>query len=1745
MTHLFSALLEQSLTACWVIPAVLLLRFCLKKAPKRVTNLLWLVVAFRLICPVSFESNLSLVTQAQNLSHAAAELRDEIEAYRPVDTQPTVTLPEDIVFDNPVTPTEPVWPENPALPIIPESPEAPEIVIPPVETPREQPFISRQLVLRAGCGIWLAGVAAMALFGLISTRQWRKRVQTAVRCEDGLWRSESVESPFILGVLRPKIYLPFVLPFGAESHVIAHEQAHLKRRDPLWKCFAFALLAVYWFHPLVWVSYFLFCRDIELACDQQVTRYLDAEGKKAYSRALLACTVSRDPLLCPLSFGEVGVKARVKAVLRKNPSKVFVFTALVLCTILIICCAANPKEEHPWDEAYRQTLEDLLKQYGANEDYGLQSVTTLDLWEDGVPELLVVRKVDETVHSEAVTTLMIYEYTGGEAVLRYDASFSKTSGNTEILWNRAEVGVRFMVFTELTDKADYPNVQKAQVITVSNPIPDDWSVSSRLYNQMEDGRWIDHGHSSGYEARILDEAEVTALFSDIESLMGLDWQKFLKENWGAVSYQYIFAEALTQLNKDRRYEPRYTELVDFDLDGIPEMITTMGDRIYVYFCDLENGTYDLTRTIDVGGPYGQPDNHIYALNIVQGKPTLIVHGTLTSMEFIQAFTWGDGNMAHGGNVRLFTAKGDGTGLRSNLTDHETWHEKDGNRITDPEEYERLRAELLQDAVEYDLDYLSPSLSNSGYTNIEQLYACDYPLFQFPTEPDMSKVYAPVLRALIGQYDFFDAGDGTLPVLGLKYAGLYDLGGDETPELVTLVNTKDEDNVLHMTLRVHNTYSGNAQIVYQTELGSRHMQTDVSYSFAVKDGLLVTYHSPSEWYEEEIHVVTRLGGTMYEPELTVYHAVATGEDGKLEQYFIDNEPVSAGHYGHTLYNVMNGTMEIDACWDVAPASKADLEAFLAKMKVVLHEDPPVGYGETAAEAHHSMLSGLMTVHGTTPDGIVGATIVDLEQDGVPELLVQHGMALELYRYEKNHSRLIWNGNIGVRFGQTDASYEYIITTHIDTFCIIIHDSKDAWMEEVWRVITLENGVIHEKELRAWAEADTSFLPERDNLIHFSIDGVEVPEKRYYYQLIDYIDGGMAVSAVHPYARPNSGEYMADLLNQLAAGNLPEIGDSEHRAIAWWLMANNDGEPLDEQTALKFGAAKREFPAEPPIRCEEGSVFMWNEPYDFCRYVQNGGEEWLILAYREERTEIARGTAYHVNKNGYLTAVEKDLVLDTFRATLVGDFDGQTLVHRRYHTDCYSGMDGCQDCFRSDLILWNAERTEYVKLMENEPLAELFTVISRDERWVYVTYQTGPAHSEYNQQTTLRINLEEKTCVQVGREGLTDSPNVLMTNYPHVDDPYTAPLHAVMDNASTALLPQAWDERQLWLALEFPDREHWTLYRNGQTVYGVNRDGQTKRLDPVCIELIEAMGMEHVWGTMWDYARQLHRPTGFVLKIDGQPVAVDSDFAMLDWFGANHSPMLDVEQLGELLNVPVEAADDAIRTQPEGLRASLGFYDTWITVTDGKQSSEVQCFYNPATFEGRHYVPADALQGLFSVAMTWSEQNDVWTLELTTLPTLKAMAADAAAQLGAVYTPRGPMEDRLMVGYQTVVDYGGGQALMNFLPDLNRPIFALGPVLHKMTMLDRGYLRTYESNGKVTQSLYAQAISSETIPLEYDEITCIDQRVQLYSLKKNGKYGFAFIPWGNYTATVSPCRWEKPMSITEMCGALASYNATGEW
>lgn len=921
----------------------------------------------------------------------------------------------------------------------------------------------------------------------------------------------------------------------------------------------------------------------------------------------------------------------------------------------------------------------------------------------------------------------------------------------EIFWNRAEVGVRFMVFTPLTDKADYPNVQKAQVIAVSNPIPDDWSVSSRLYNQMEDGRWIDHGHSSGYEARILDEAEVTALFADTESLMERDWQKFLKKNAGATCYQRAYLKELETI--DSTEGPIcHTLLLDMDQDGTPELITgsrdeESGPAVYLLAYRPEppyNGVDYLYRQ-QLSYRYGNDENRIFSVTEYRGKPVLLYYlgGS--------GGGWNDWIMAvtmENGDFQVSSLKADGgpdaAGIRSNLKDHRKSGPLFGaeqETLISAEEFESLRAELLQNACDFDLSVYKRADFYSEQHVWNVLSRCKMETFAFSQTEVTADEYAPVLRALIGQYGFFDTGDGTLPVLGLKYAGLYDLGGDETPELVTLVNTKDEDLTLHMTLRVYRSDNGTAKLTYQTELGSRYLQTDVSYSFAVGQNYLMTYHSPSEWLEEVVCVTSSLG-TEYET-MEVYRALYPDVEGAEPQFWIDGEAVSAGQYV-TLDYYKENAIEIDACWDVAPANKADLEAFLAKMKVVLHEDPPVGYGETAAEAHHSMLSGLMTVHGTTPDGIVGATIVDLEQDGVPELLVQHGMTLELYRYEKNHSRLIWSGKIGLYFGQSDVSHQYVINTHGEQPCIIVYDAEESWTEEVLRVITLKDGVIYEEVLRAWTYDKTAFFPEWENLNRFTINDKAVSDIKYNRRREEVLDGGMTVSAVHPHAYPNSDTYMADLLNQLAAGNLPEIGDSAARAVAWWLMSTNDGEPLDEQTALEFGGAFA-YSAESPLGSFPDSLLIGPSggTFDFCRYTSVDGQFWLILIDREDTTLVCQGVAYRFDENGALRVGTGFLNVDTFSASLVGDFDGQTLVHRRYHTDCYSGMDGCQDCFRSDLILWNAERTEYVKLVENEPLAELFTVTVQDGNWIYVTYQTGPAHSEYNEVVTGQVDLAKKT------------------------------------------------------------------------------------------------------------------------------------------------------------------------------------------------------------------------------------------------------------------------------------------------------------------------------------------------------------------------------------------------------------------
>lgn len=320
MTNLFLGFLNRSLSAAVLIFAVVLVRLAFKKAPKWLLCALWALAAVRLLCPFSIESVLSLIPSA-----------------------------------------EPVQPEivYSAAPAITSGiPAVDAIVNPPLQaafTPDPaQSANPLQILTWLAAWVWLGGCAVLVLYAAISALRLRLRVRTAVRLEGNVFQSEFVPSPFILGVIRPRIYLPFGLEPGAQDMVLAHERAHLKRGDQLWKPLGFLLLTAYWFNPVCWLAYVLFCRDIEAACDEKVVRELGESCKTTYSRALLQCSVPRRMITaCPLAFGETGVKGRIKSVLNyKKPAFWVVLAAVFVSIAVAVCFLTDPKTdaEQPEEE---------------------------------------------------------------------------------------------------------------------------------------------------------------------------------------------------------------------------------------------------------------------------------------------------------------------------------------------------------------------------------------------------------------------------------------------------------------------------------------------------------------------------------------------------------------------------------------------------------------------------------------------------------------------------------------------------------------------------------------------------------------------------------------------------------------------------------------------------------------------------------------------------------------------------------------------------------------------------------------------------------------------------------------------------------------------------------------------------------------------------------------------------------------------------------------------------------------------------------------------------------------------------------------------------------------------------------------------------------------------------------------------------------------------------------------------------
>jgi len=218
---------------------------------------------------------------------------------------------------------------------------------PPIISDIQEPKPAKntmQTVMNVISIVWLAGIAAMAIYTAVSYYLLRKKIDTAVRFRDNIYKSENVDSPFVVGVIKPKIYLPFNIKEQDAEYVIAHENAHIKRLDYIWKPLGFILLTVYWFNPVMWLGYILLCRDIELACDEKVIAGFDSEQRADYSEALLSCSVNRKVIAaCPIAFGEVGVKDRIKSVLNyKKPALWIIILAVVAIIATALCFLTDP-----------------------------------------------------------------------------------------------------------------------------------------------------------------------------------------------------------------------------------------------------------------------------------------------------------------------------------------------------------------------------------------------------------------------------------------------------------------------------------------------------------------------------------------------------------------------------------------------------------------------------------------------------------------------------------------------------------------------------------------------------------------------------------------------------------------------------------------------------------------------------------------------------------------------------------------------------------------------------------------------------------------------------------------------------------------------------------------------------------------------------------------------------------------------------------------------------------------------------------------------------------------------------------------------------------------------------------------------------------------------------------------------------------------------------------------------------------
>lgn len=579
----FSNILNASIAASWMVLAVIVLRFLLKKAPRWIHVALWGLVAVRLLLPFSIESSLSLIPSAETIPH-------ELLRVEGVQLQEPAYL--DVV-------SNPIFTNGASVEI-------------------GQTIDRVQINMMLMTLIWLIGIAVLLVYTIISYWCLRRKVSEAVILRDNIFQSENAGSPFVLGIIKPRIYLPYKIEEQTLVHVIAHEQAHIQRKDHWWKPLGFLLLTIHWFNPLMWLGYVLLCRDIELACDEKVIKDIDNEQRANYSQALVACSVKRPMIAaCPLAFGEVGVKERVKSVLNyKKPAFWIIIVAVVACVVVSVCFLTNPRTVFTIDRANVEKVTYYNQFVGDDCQGELNSAQV----EEMVGRFSAVSKVKRSKHYEGLTPgyqLCVFLKDGSFV---YANGYNALDDDIEIIYNDKRYAVSDTEFASyLRNVCSAGDVSSAKErisknqISVSDEIINNvpaavldyakdyvsQETDSWNYGNFEDGIAVQHinkvteakitgitqintgtaalDHSINMyllEYRLLPEDQDSIVLAGGMRSEMIDGRGWLTE-WGSTGQPYLLL--LAEDDNWTRICVTNTDSIDFDY-GTPEMLERYGDK---------------------------------------------------------------------------------------------------------------------------------------------------------------------------------------------------------------------------------------------------------------------------------------------------------------------------------------------------------------------------------------------------------------------------------------------------------------------------------------------------------------------------------------------------------------------------------------------------------------------------------------------------------------------------------------------------------------------------------------------------------------------------------------------------------------------------------------------------------------------------------------------------------------------------------------------------------------------------------------------------------------------------------------------------------------------------------------------------------------------------------------------------------------------------------------------------------------